>query len=193
MTAMRLQLDDPRLAKTLEKVLASGGVIAFPTDTVYGLGGAPWTDAASRVRAIKGRPPDQPFSLHLPSCTAIARYAALHDEARAWVERWLPGPYTVLLPARADAPPCSVADGVIGVRVPDHPLFREILERPVFGTSANRHGAPPLVDADAIAAAIPELDLVIDDDRPRGEASAIIDLTGSEPRAVRGRLPEGHP
>jgi L-threonylcarbamoyladenylate synthase len=191
MTVTRLKLRDARLARTLEEILGSGGVVAFPTETVYGLGGDPWTDAAPRVRAIKSRPSDQPFSLHLPSHAVISRYAVLHDEARAWVERWLPGPYTVLLPATADAPPCSVAGGVIGLRVPDHPLFREILERPIFGTSANRHGAPPLADADAIAAAIPEIDLLIVDERPRGEASAIVDLTGPEPRAVRGRLPQG--
>jgi L-threonylcarbamoyladenylate synthase len=189
MTTERLRLDDPCLARRLEETLDRGGVIVFPTDTLYGLGGDPWSEAASRVREIKGRTKDQPFSLHLPCCAVIRDFAVVDADAATWIEQWLPGPYTVLLPARDSAPPCSVSRGVVGLRVPDHPLFLEILQRPVFGTSANRHGDPALVSLDEIEAAIPELDLAIVGDRPRGRASAVIDLTGSTPRAVRGQLP----
>ncbi|UCF10878.1 MAG: threonylcarbamoyl-AMP synthase [Candidatus Bipolaricaulota bacterium] len=194
MTVIRIPFDDPRLPGLIDASLDRGDMVAFPTDTIYGLGGDPWTEAVSRVRALKERPQEQPFSLHLPSTGFIERFAQVSAIAGRWIERWLPGPYTVLLPATAEAPSCSVARGVVGLRVPDHPFFREILAavgRPLFGTSANRRGEDPLLTADAIASAFPEVAVLIDDGGTRGSASAVVDLTGPAPIAVRGRLPKG--
>jgi L-threonylcarbamoyladenylate synthase len=193
MTAWVLTLGDPALPRELEQALRQGAVIAFPTDTVYGLGGDPWSGAVDRVRTIKQRPPDQPFSLHLPSVASIDGVAQVDAEGRRWLERWLPGPFTVLLEATAGAPPCSVSEGRIGLRVPDHPLFLEVLAAiggAVFGTSVNRRGAPPINEAATILRAFPEIDLIIDGAVSIGSSSALIDLTSTPPAALRGELPD---
>jgi L-threonylcarbamoyladenylate synthase len=193
MTPRLLSLGDPTLPRQLDRALRDGAVIVFPTDTVYGLGGDPWSVAVERVRTIKQRPPDQPFSLHLPSVASIAAYARVDAKRWRWLERWLPGPFTVLLEAGPGAPPCSVADDRVGLRVPDHPLFLEILveiDRPVFGTSVNRRGAPPINDATKILKAFPEIDLVIEGPISTGSSSALIDLTSTRPVALRGELPD---
>jgi len=186
--------NDPALPRALEEALDRGAVIAFPTDTVYGLGGDPWSRAVERVRAAKARPTAQPFSLHLPSTIAISRYAAVPRNVATWIDRWLPGPYTVLLHALGTAPPCAVRDGLIGVRVPDHPLFLgtlAALDRPLFGTSANRRGEPPIVSLEGILAEFPEVDLAIVGSASVGRSSSVIDLTTDPARLLRGEMPNG--
>jgi L-threonylcarbamoyladenylate synthase len=194
MTPDVLRIDHPDLLRRVEAALETGGILVFPTDTVYGIGGNPWDRGVlDRVRRLKERPVDRPFTLHLASVSGVEEYARLDDVARRRVERILPGPYTVLLPATDRAPASAVLDGVVGVRVPDHPFFERVLAavgRPLFGTSVNRSGEPPLREIDDIIERFPSVDLVIDGSVGAGESS-ILDLTVDPPRLVRGTLPDG--
>jgi len=187
-----VRLDAPDLDRRLEAALETGEIVVFPTETVYGIGGNPWDESVlDRVRTLKGRLVGRPFTLHLPSVAAIERFARLDDRLRAIAGRLLPGPYTLLLPASPVAPPATVLDGVTGVRVPDHAFFRSTmlrLDRPLFGTSVNRSGAPPLSEVDRIIEQCPSVDLIVVGE-VGGAASTILDPTDDPPRVVRGVLP----
>lgn len=184
--------DHPEIGSAVGAALETGQTIVFPTDTIYGIGGNPWDKRSlDRVRSLKDRPSDRPFALLLPTREAIERFAALDGRLRGLVDRLLPGPYTLLLPAAPGAPSSAVRDGIVGIRVPDHPFFRRTmarLDRPLFGTSVNRHGEPPLADVDRIIDRFAGVDLIVSG--PTGtRPSTILDLTEDPPRVVRGELP----
>ena len=184
--------DHAEIGGAIAAALETGGTIVFPTDTIYGIGGNPWDERTlDRVRALKERPVDQPFALLLPARRAIDRFAVLERRLRVVLDRLLPGPYTLLLPAAAGAPPSAVRGGIVGIRVPNHAFFLRTmarLDRPLFGTSVNRHGEPPLVDIDRIIDRFNSVDLIVSG--PTGAVpSAILDLTVDPPRPLRGELP----
>ncbi len=129
--------------------IAAGGVVAFPTETVYGLGGdARSTEAVRRIFAAKGRPSDNPLIVHLArgaSVTGLAKEVGAVEAAR--MDAFWPGPLTLVLPAREGAVSPLVTAGLdtVAVRVPAHELARELIERagcPVAAPSANRSGRP---------------------------------------------------
>ncbi len=187
-----LRDDDPRASAAVLEALETGLTIVFPTDTIYGIGGNPWDDAVvAKVRALKGRTSDQPFTLHVATVLELERYAVIPDRLRPIVNGLLPGPYTLVLPARPEAPPCSVVSGTVGVRVPRHRFFASVLPagRALFGTSVNAHGEAPLREVDEMIDGFPSVDLVIVG-AVGGAPSDILDLTAVPPRALRGRLPE---
>ena len=188
-----LPYDDPDARQHVEAALETGQTIIFPTDTIYGIGGNPWDERTlQRVRTLKNRSADQPFTLHLPSVDAIRRYAQVEDKQWTTLRQLLPGPYTVLLPALPATPSSSTLRGSVGIRVPKHPFFSNVifeLDRPLFGTSINRHGEPPLADINEIIDRFASVDLILVGP-VSGTASSIIDLTVDPPRAVRGSLPE---
>lgn len=185
--------EHPDACRQVEAALETGQTIIFPTDTIYGIGGNPWDERTlQRVRTLKNRSADQPFTLHLTSVDAIQRYAHVEDRIWTVVRRLLPGPYTVLLPASPAAPSSSTLRGSVGIRVPKHPFFSRVisrLDRPLFGTSINRHGEPPLTDINEIIDRFASVDLILVGP-VGGAASSIIDLTVDPPQAVRGSLPE---
>ncbi len=185
---------DPQLSRAVEEVIEVGGVLIFPTDTIYGIGGNPWDEQAiARVQRMKQRPADRPFALLLPALDALERFARLDARTLPILERFLPGPYTFLLAAADRAPSSAVKDGKIGVRIPDHPFFDTVMRslgRPLFGTSVNRSGEPPLESIDEIIERFGNVDLIVEGTTAlSGTASAIIDLTVDPPQAVRGNLP----
>jgi L-threonylcarbamoyladenylate synthase len=188
--------DHPGVADELQRALETAQTVIFPTDTVYGIGGNPWDERTlARVRSIKQRPAGQPFTLHLATVDAIARYTTIGSRTRALIAQLLPGPYTLLLPASPGAPPSAIsagADGTVGIRVPDHPFFELAmtrLDRPLFGTSVNRHGEPPLNVIDDIIDRFSNVDLIISGPVGLGP-SAILDLTVNPARLIRGEIPE---
>jgi len=181
--------DDPQVTALVEEALETGKTLIFPTDTVYGIGGNPWDERTlERVRGLKGRTADRPFTLHLPTTATIERYARLDGLLRDVILRYLPGPFTLLLPASTGAPPSAVKDGLVGIRVPDHPFFTDViarLGRILFGTSVNVSGEPPINDVAEIIERFGRVDLIITG--PVGEhPSTIIDATVDPPRVVRG-------
>lgn len=193
-----MRCDDPQMPAVIRDALAGGGVIIFPSDTVYGIGGSAWDDrAVAKARRLKQRSADRPFSLHLPAVDRIEPFVRLERQQRRWIEQLLPGPYTLLLAAGA-APACSMKDGKVGIRVPDHPFFLETMAEvgtPLFGTSVNRSGEPPLAGFDEMIERFPEVDLLVEDvehgreSRGRAAPSAVLDLTCDPPIAHRGKLP----
>ena len=140
-------------------VLASGGVVAFPTETVYGLGGDARSDAAvERIFAAKGRPADNPLIVHVAAAgEAEALAAAIGPAERRLMDAFWPGPLTLVLPARPGAVSARVTAGLdtVAVRVPGHELARRLIAAagcPVAAPSANRSGRPSPTRADHVLA-----------------------------------------
>jgi len=183
-------------AKLIAEVIDEGGLLVFPTETVYGLGCAAQNDGAiERLYRVKRRARGKPMALHLGRGEELYRYAVVGERERRWIERLLPGPYTLILRASSAAPPAAVSEGKVGIRVPASQAFREVAAAagvPLVGTSANRSGEPPAAtpqEAIDYFASVVEL-IITADELPSGKSSAVIDLTEAPPKALRGELPE---
>lgn len=182
--------DHPDTASAIQMALETGQTLIFPTETVYGIGGNPWDERTlNHVRRLKDRTVDQPFTLHLWHVSVIGVYAHVDSSIDSIIHQLLPGPYTLLLPAGPKAPSSAVMDGKIGIRVPSHPFFDSLVRRPIFATSVNRHGEPPLNDVGDIIESFAGVDLIITGE-VSGESSAILDLTAKPYRVLRGTLTE---
>lgn len=175
------------------KWIRNGGLVAVPTDTLYGLAADPFRrDAVARVFAVKGRAAGRALPLIAADADQVAaRLAPLSPAAERLAARFWPGPLTLLVPA-----PVSLVREVtggaplVGVRVPDHDVARAICraaDRPVTATSANRSGQPATADPDEVERALGEaVDLLIDTGpTPGGAPSTIVDVTGPRPQLVR--------
>ncbi len=187
---LRLTAQD---APQAARLLAQGGLVAFPTETVYGLGANGLDPAAvDGIFAAKGRPQDNPLILHVPGPDHLARYchpipAAAYDLAR----RFWPGPLTIILPRRPLVPDAVTAGlDTVGMRCPDHPVALAILELcqlPVAAPSANTSGRPSPTTAQAVWEDMAgKIDAVVDGGPCAvGVESTILDLTVSPPRLLR--------
>jgi L-threonylcarbamoyladenylate synthase len=173
--------------------LQAGGVVALPTETVYGLAAdATNSVAVRRVYAIKGRPADHPLIVHLPDPEQLERYAvAVPAAARRLVARFWPGPLTIIV-HKSDEVPYEVTGGqdTVGLRMIDHPLTRAILRRfghAVAAPSANRFGRISPTTAEHVRADLgDEVDLIVDGGPSRiGVESTIVDVTGDVPAILR--------
>lgn len=180
----------------IHRTVQSGGVLVFPTDTIYGLGCDAFNaEAIDRIYQLKDRPSDQPLSVHLARTEDLDRYAEIDDGQWPRIERLLPGPYTVLLSACSEAPTrCISSDGKIGLRVPNSAAYLAVAEAadcPLVGTSVNRSGQPSLNDIAGIREQFDDdVDLIVATDAPlSGAGSTVIDLTQEPPVALRGELP----
>ncbi|WP_178918228.1 L-threonylcarbamoyladenylate synthase [Natronomonas gomsonensis] len=161
-----------------------GDLVVYPTETVYGLGAdALDTDAIERVFEAKGRPRDKPLSMALPDADVAADYTDPSKLERAFCERFLPGPVTVLL-ERNDRVPDALVAGKdhVGIRVPDHDVARSLARRtgPITATSANRSGEPSARRVDEIDATIRERAVVIDGGETPGTESTVVDVSAGE-------------
>jgi L-threonylcarbamoyladenylate synthase len=170
-----------------------GGVVALPTDTLYGLAVDPFNRAAvDRLYEVKGRPADR--ALPLIACDApqiVAWIGALPPAGSLLASAFWPGPLTLLLTAPASLVPAVTADtGRVGVRVPADEVARAVCRaagRPVTATSANVSGQPPTANPDDVERALGgRIDLLLDGGPTRGgPPSTIVDVTGEHPRLVR--------
>lgn len=169
-------------------------LMVFPTDTVYGLGGnARDESVVSRIYRVKQRSEDKPLTLHLFSTNDISKYALdISEKQKSLIDRLLPGPYTIILPANADAPEVSVSrEKKVGIRVPDSNSFRHLEENvdfPLVGTSVNKSGEPPMTDFEKIVQEFGGIvDLFIESEEElSGESSTVLDLTYDPPKVIRG-------
>jgi L-threonylcarbamoyladenylate synthase len=153
----------------VEAVLARGGLVALPTETVYGIAArADLPKAVVALRELKTRPGDLALTWHVGTRQAIQRFPGVSVPARRLADRYWPGPLTLVLPGIPAGLEAVALDGWTGVRMPAHRATAGILERlpfPVVLSSANRHGDPPLSTAEAVVRAFPgapKLELVID-------------------------------
>jgi len=176
-------------------VLARGGVIAFPTETFYGLGADPVReDAVAAIFAAKGRSAGEALPLIAADAAAARAVAASWSPiAEQLAGAFWPGPLTLVVPVRPGAVVTGVTAGrdTVAVRVPGHPLARALAGaapgRLLTATSANRSGSPALATADAVERAIGgHVSLIVDGGpSPGGLASTIVDVTGASPRLIR--------
>ncbi len=174
------------------QVLQKGGVIAFPTDTVYGLGADAFNPAAvERIYEIKKRPRDLPLPLLLSDASRVAIVAApVSRFASLLASRFWPGGLTLVLPKAASLPSYLASGSTVAVRVPNHPISLALIERlgrPVIGTSANISGQPSILTAGEVRRQMGDrIDLIIDGGEcPGGRESTIVDVSGEAPVILR--------
>ncbi len=177
------------IADAVATVVGRGGIVIFPTDTVYGIGCDPVRgDAVERIYELKQRSRLKPLALHFGTVAEMLEYAPGNALAAALAEAFLPGPLTVIVPR-----PIHVASFVtaglpsVGLRVPQHALCLAILDRsgPLAATSANLSGEPAFVGK-GFASNLPPADLRVDDGpTPLGIESTVVDITGKGARLVR--------
>lgn len=167
-TEVRLA-DAEGIAKAVQ-ILESGGLVAVPTETVYGLAArADCPEAVARIYAAKGRPDFNPLIVHVAGVAQAQRFADFSDTALALAEAHWPGPLTLVLPRRADAGlAAAVTAGLptVALRAPAHPAMRALLERldfPLAAPSANRSGFISPTCADHVLASLDgRIDMVLD-------------------------------
>lgn len=157
------------------EIITAGGLVAFPTETVYGIAArADLPEAANRLRGLKDRPSSQPFTLHISSPSqAHHQIGTAPDAARKLMSAFWPGPLTIIFPGEGDG---------TGIRFPCHPVARELISRcgvPVLATSANLGGKTPAIDAAEILRDFSgRIDGIIDSGKIEdGEASTIVRVT----------------
>ena len=175
-------------------LLSEGGLVAFPTETVYGLGADATDDAAvARIYAAKTRPRFNPLILHVADAEAARALAQFDRRAESLAARFWPGPLTLVLPRRDNAKISSLALAgldTVALRVPGHTLAQSILRavaRPIAAPSANRSGLISPTTADHVAADLGDaVDLIVDGGAcPVGVESTIVDLTVEPARLLR--------
>lgn len=180
---MRMVQADEGGAIRAANVLREGGVLVFPTETVYGIG-VLWgrIPAIELMRQIKGREENKPFQLLIPSAAHAGLYAEVSEQAQAIMDRWFPGPLTLVLP--------DGRGGTAGLRMPAHPWLQMLLARldsAIVASSANRSGQSPAVTAQEAAAALGEdVPLIIDGGPAQtGRASTVASLLDGELKILR--------
>jgi len=176
------------------RILRDGGLVAFPTETVYGLGADATADrAVARVYEAKGRPAFNPLIVHVPDRAAASRLGDMPDTAKRLAEVFWPGPLTLVVPRR-DACPVSLLASAglpsLALRVPSHPVAQALLQavdRPVVAPSANPSGrVSPTTAAHVKAGLGGKVDLILDGGPCTvGLESTIIGFLGREPELLR--------
>ena len=174
-------------------ILRDGGLVAYPTDTLYGLGAHGWQpEAVARVFAAKGRTPDRPLPLLLARSEDMVEVAkAIPIAAWRLAAVFWPGALTLVLPKGPRVPAVVTAGGPsVAVRVPNHPVTLALIRAvgaPIAGTSANRSGGPaPITAEDVLAQLGGRIEAVLDGGRcPGGVESSVLDLSGEHPRLLR--------
>jgi L-threonylcarbamoyladenylate synthase len=172
--------------------LRAGALVAYPTDTVYGLGAHLFLpQAVARIYEVKGRVENKPIAVLLAEVKDLDRVAAyVPPAARRLGERYWPGALTLVLPARGEIPAVVVAGGAtVGVRAPDHPVARALIAAagvPLATTSANRSGEPsPTTTEQVLAQLGGRVEYVVAGVCPGGVESTVVDLASDPPVILR--------
>lgn len=187
-----IRQEDPGCIDDAVRLLRSGQLVCYPTDTVYGVGVAATNDGAvRRLFAVKGRAPDKPMPLLIADAAGAARLAEVTPLARRLMDRFWPGGLTLVLrKAQAFHSTALAGQEKIALRVPDQPVVREIiraLQEPITGTSANRAGARSPATAQEAAFQLGEMVSLVIDGGPahRGRESTVLDITVDPPLIER--------
>ena len=172
-------------------ILQAGGLVAFPTDTVYGVGALAFDGAAvESIYAAKDRPVEKAIPVLIGDAEDLEQVAMdIPEQARRLAARFWPGPLTILVPKRRDLPEAVSATSTVGVRVPDHEVARLLLRAagPMAVTSANISGAPSPVTAQEVHAQLEgRIAMILDGGRtPGGVPSTLVDCTTAELKVLR--------
>ena len=193
-TCLRLpvnpQWPEPRKIARAVDLLERGGVIAYPTDTTYGIGCSIFEKKSiDRIARVKGLGRDHLFSFVCPDLSDIARYALVENEAYRIMKRLLPGPYTFILRATPEVPRMLQSRRkTVGIRVPDHPVtlaLARAFKKPILSTSAT-YEDKTLCDATDINLYLGHgLDCILDADYIDRPPSSVVDLSGPYPEVIR--------
>lgn len=181
------------------KILQRGGVIAFPTDTVYGLGADAFNSTAvERIYEIKNRPKYQQFPLLIADVKRLTVLAKLIPEI-AWflARRFWPGGLTLVLSKKDSVPAYLALGSTIAVRIPNHPVCLALIQylgNPIIGTSANISGQPAALTAEEVGQQLGgKIDLIINGGKcPGGKESTIVDITREPPVILRQGIVPSH-
>jgi L-threonylcarbamoyladenylate synthase len=183
--------DHPIALRHAADILQHGGLVAFPTDTVYGLAALPFqAETVERLYIVKGRSSERSIAVLLGNVSQLNQVASvLNPMAMRLAERFWPGPLTLVVPRLATLPDVLSASSSVGVRIPDHPLALALLKMvgPLAVTSANLSGKENTSTAQEVLAQLDgRIHLVLDGGRtPGGVPSTVIDCTGPEPAILR--------
>jgi L-threonylcarbamoyladenylate synthase len=188
---------DPAVIQEAVRVIRSGGIVALPTDTLYGLAVDPFQDeAVARIFVVKGRTLERALPLIAADAEQVGRsIGPLTPIGQRLAACFWPGPLTLVMPAPSALAAVTGGTGTVGVRVPAHPVARALCRAygsPLTATSANRSGSPPAASPNEVERALGgNIELLVDGGVTKGGApSTIVDTTGSQPRLVRtGAVP----
>ncbi len=187
--SIHAEYPEPRKIQRVIEVLEKGGIIAYPTDTVYGLGCDPLNkQAVDRLYQVKGMPRTKPLALICKDLSDIAKYAVVENPEYRLLKRIFPGPYCVILKATRDVPKLLMTkQKTVGIRVPNHAVPRAIVEalgRPLVSTTASLDDEP-LVDPWTIDSTFPGIDLVLEADVCGSVPTTVVDLSAGDVRVIR--------
>lgn len=191
--ALRLLADHPDSYRRAADILREGGLVAFPTDTVYGLGAPLWSEASiARIYTAKERPPEKAIPILVSGVEEARRLAGeLSPLAEALAHRFWPGPLTLVVPC-GDRVPYIITSGsrTVALRTPRHPVVLRLLDeldQPLAVTSANRSGAVnPLTADDVLAQLGGRIAAVLDGGQcPGGQPSTVLSLAVEPPQVLR--------
>ncbi|MEX2143151.1 MAG: L-threonylcarbamoyladenylate synthase [Anaerolineales bacterium] len=191
MITERIAADAPDTIQHALEVLNAGGVVAFPTDTVYGLGAPAFSvESVARLFAIKGRQQTKAIAVLIAESGDLKKVVAeASEQALRLADRFWPGPLTLVLPRHPSLPGVLSPNDTIGVRVPDHAVARALLSAagPMAVTSANlAGGANPRSAEEVLAQLGGRIELVLDGgSTPGDQPSTVVDLTEAQPRVLR--------
>lgn len=173
------------------QVFKEGGMVAFPTDTVYGLGASAYhSQAIARIYEVKGRLRENPIPILIASMLDLSRVSLSPPPmARRLAKRFWPGPITLIVWRKPTLPDEISPLPTVGIRVPDHPVAQALLTiaGPLAVTSANKSGDPVACTASEVLEGLGgSIDLILDGGRtPGGEPSTVVDCTRASPRILR--------
>jgi len=186
-----LSAEAPEALRQAVAVLQRGGLVAFPTDTVYGVGAAAFAaEAVQRLYEVKGRSAEKAIAVLVAREADLTQVAAaLTPSARALALRFWPGPLTLVVPKHPALPEAVSAGPTVGVRQPDHPVAQALLRLsgPLAATSANLSGQSSATTAEEVLSQLGgRIDLLLDGGQtPGGVASTVIDCTAEPPVILR--------
>ena len=191
MDTLLLLASDAKAIPLALQILRSGGLIAFPTDTVYGVGSLAFDQSAiESIYVAKDRPLEKAIPILISDVDDLEKIAVdIPPLAHRLASRFWPGPLTIILPKHPSLPPAVSSTSTVGVRVPDHPIARALLRAagPMAVTSANLSGREsPRTAMEVMSQLQGRIQLVVDGgETPGGVASTVVDVTGAEPVIVR--------
>ena len=189
-----IPISSPDALSTALKLLRAGELVAFPTDTVYGIGTLAFNAAgAAKIYEVKERPPDKALPILLADIEDFEKVAInIPEVARKLAEAFLPGALTLILPKHPDIPNAVSSLETVGVRIPDHNFTQAVLRAagPMAVTSANISGESSPTTAQEVYAQLKgKLPLILDGGKSAGGIpSTVVDCTGEEPIILREGL-----
>lgn len=181
----------PRLISHVAQILRDGGVIAYPTDTTYGIGCSIFNKrGVERIYQLKQREKKKPFSFICADLSDVARYAKVSNYAFKVLKRFLPGPYTFVLDASSVVPDLLMTkQKTVGIRIPANRICLAIvgeLGHPIVTTSANLSGEEPIGDPFLVEQTLgKQLELVVDGGVLSADVSSVVSLIGDVPEVLR--------